>query len=141
MYCVATSCMIFMYGNKVYLIANLEFYDLLGITIVSPLNNTIVREGNTTTITCEAIGYPDTVVWSRTNGTSSDRVSISNNINVPAEYGNVRRVRANLTITNASREDTGAYICSANNSVGSDFKAISIMVQCKFIIWSYNNEF
>ena len=138
MYCVATSCMIFMYGNKVYLIANLEFYDLLGITIVSPLNNTIVREGNTTTITCEAIGYPSPVVWSKTNGTLSDRVSISNNINVSTEYGNMR---VNLTITNASREDTGVYMCSANNSVGSDFKAINITVQCKFIIWSYHNEF
>ena len=111
-------------------------YVHIGITIVSPLSNTIVREGNTTTITCEAIGYPDTVVWSRTNGTLSNRISISDNINVPTEYGNVRRVRLNLTITNASREDTGVYICSANNSVGSDFKAISITVQCKFIIWS-----
>ena len=105
----------------------------IGITIVSPLHNTVVREGNTTTVTCEAIGYPSPVVWSRTNGTLSDRVSISSNIIIPNEYGDVRRVSVNLTVTNASREDTGVYMCSANNSVGSDTKNINIIVQCKLI--------
>ena len=106
----------------------LFFVHSIGVTIVSPLNNTIVREGNTITITCEAIGYPGPVVWSRTNGTLSDRISVSN---VSNEYGNVTRVSVNLTITNASREDTGVYTCSANNSVGSDETNITITVQCK----------
>ena len=106
-----------------------------GITTISPFDNRIVREGNTTAITCEALGYPPpTVVWSRANGTLSDRVSVSDNVSVPTGYGNVTRVSVNLTITNASREDTGAYMCSANNSVGGDSKSIIITVQCKFII-------
>ena len=93
---------------------------------VSPLNSTIVREGNTTTITCEALGYPSpTIVWSRTNGTLSNRVSVSDSVSVPTGYGNVTRVSVNLTITNASREDTGVYMCSANNSVGSDNEMIN----------------
>ena len=95
----------------------------------------VVRERNTTTITCEALGYPPpTVVWSRTNGTLSDRVSVSDSVSVPTGYGNLTRVIVNLTITNASREDTGVYMCSANNSVGSDSKSINITVQCELII-------
>ena len=109
--------------------------NFVGIATLSPLNDTIVREGNTTTITCEALGYPPpTVVWSRTIGTLSDRVSVSDIVSVPTGYGNVTRVRVNLTITNASREDTGVYMCSANNSVGNDNKSINITVQCEFTV-------
>ena len=106
-----------------------------GVTSISLLINTIVREGNTTTITCEALGYPPpTVVWSRTNGTLSDRVSVSDNVSVPTGYGNVTRVSVNLTITNARREDTGVYMCSASNEIGSDDSNVSITVQCKYIV-------
>ena len=112
---------------------------------VIPLNSTIVRGGSTTTITCEALGYPPpTIVWSRTNGTLSDRVSVSDSVSVPTGYGNVTRVSVNLTITNASREDTGVYMCSVNNSVGSDKRNVNITVQCKFTvlcIWLFSNEF
>ena len=61
---------------------------------------------------------------------------MSDSVSVPTGYGNVTRVSVNLTITNASREDTGVYICSANNSVGSDNESINITVQCKFIVWN-----
>ena len=106
-----------------------------GLATVFQLSNTAIREGNTTTITCEALGYtPPTVVWSRTNGTLSDRVSVSDSVSVPTGYGNITRVSVNLTITNASREDTGVYMCSANNSVGIDTKSTNITVQCEFIL-------
>ena len=109
--------------------------NFVGIATLSALNNTIIGEGNTTTITCEALGYPlPTVVWSRTNGTLSDRVSVSDSISVPTGYGNVTRVSVNLTITNASREDSGVYMCSANNSVGSNSENINITVQCEFTV-------
>ena len=101
--------------------------------MLSPLNDTIAREGNTTTITCEAVGYPPpTVVWS----ISSGRVSVSDSVSVhvPTGYGNVTRVSVNITLTNASREDTGVYTCSANNSVGSDKRSINITVQCELVI-------
>ena len=94
------------------------------------MNNSIVRERNTTTITCEALGYPPpTVVWRRTNGTLSDRVSVSDSVSVPTGYGNVTRVSVNLTITNALREDAGVYMCSVNE-IGSDNRNASIIVQC-----------
>ena len=59
---------------------------------------------------------------------------MSDSVSVFTGYGNVTRVSVNLTITNASREDTGVYMCSANNSVGSDNKSISITVQCEFTV-------
>ena len=99
------------------------------------MSDTIVRERNTTTITCEAFGYPPpTIVWNRINGILSDRVSVSDSVSVLIGNGNVTRVSVNLTITNASREDTGVYTCSANNSIGSDSSNVSITVQCKFIL-------
>ena len=110
-----------------------KFYT--GIATVNPINDTIIREGNTTTITCEALGYPPpTVVWSRINGILSDGVSVSESVSVPTENGNVTRVSVNLTITNASREDTGVYTCSANNCIGSDNRNVSITVQCKLFL-------
>ena len=108
------------------------FVKFAGVATISLFSDTIVREGNTATITCEALGYPPpTIVWSRSNGTLSDRVSTSDSVSVPTGYGNVTRVSANLIITNTSREDTGVYMCSANNSIGSDDSNISFTVQCK----------
>ena len=107
--------------------------NFVGIATVIPLNSTVVRERNETIITCEALGYPPpTVVWSRTNGTLSDTVSVSDSVSVLTGYGNVTRVSVNLTIINASREDTGVYTCSAGNEIGSDDSNVSITVQCKF---------
>ena len=93
----------------------------------------MITENNTATITCKTVGYPPpTVVWSKINGTLSDRVSVSDSVSVTTGNGNVTRVSVNLTITNTSREDTGMYSCSANNSAGSDDRNFSITVQCKF---------
>ena len=97
-------------------------------------NETIILESNGATVTCEALGYPlPTIVWSRLDGNLSDRVLVSDSVSVPTGYGNVTRVSVNLTITNASREDTGEYMCSANNSIGSEERDVSITVQCKFL--------
>ena len=83
-------------------------------------------------ITCEAFGYPPpTVVWNRIDGILSDRVSVSDSVNVPTGYGNVTSVSVSLTLTNASREDTGVYTCSANNTVSSNDGIVNITVQCE----------
>ena len=96
------------------------------------VNETIILERNGATITCEALGYPPpTIVWSRLDGNLSDRVLVSDSVSVPTGYGNVTRVSVNLTITNASREDTGEYMCSAINSVGYDNRSVNITIQCK----------
>ena len=111
--------------------------------IVTVFERVIINEAQTTTILCEALGYPPpTIVWSTTNEDLSDRVSVSDSVGVPTGYGNVTRVSVNLIITNAIREDTGEYICSANNSIGDDDRNVSITVQCKlslsvYVCWYY----
>ena len=103
--------------------------------IITVFNNVIVQETEEIVIICEAIGYPPpTVIWTIVNKTLSDRVSVSDSVSVPTGYGNVTRVNVNLTITNAYREDTGNYICTANNSIGSDSSNISITIQCKLFM-------
>ena len=108
------------------------FIAFKGVTeIVTVFESVIISKGGTTTITCEAIGYPPPIIiWSTSNEDYSDRVSVSDSVSVPTGYGNVTRVSVNLTITTALREDTGDYICSANNSIGDDEQNISITVQC-----------
>ena len=103
--------------------------------IATVFSNITVTERISVTLYCEALGYlPPSVTWSKTNGSLSDRVSVSNNVSVPIGYGNVTRVSVNLTITNIYREDTGVYTCSANNNIGSDVRDFSITVQCKLHI-------
>jgi len=58
---------------------------------------------------------------------------VNDSISVPTGYGNVTRVSVSLIILNASREDTGEYMCSASNEIGSDYSNVSIIVECKFI--------
>ena len=95
--------------------------------IATMLNNLNLEEGSTTTITCEALGYPPpTVVWSRTNGALSARVSVSDSVSVPTGNGNVTRVSVDLTITNIFREDRGDYICFASNSIGNDSEMFTV---------------
>ena len=108
-----------------------------GIIIIAPFTNTTIREGSTTTITCRALGYPPpTIVWNRIDGNLSDRVSVSDSVSVSTGNGNVTRVSVNLTITNAYREDTGVYTCSANNSISSDKSSVSITIQSKILFLS-----
>ena len=87
----------------------------------------IVEVRNTTTIICEAFGYPPPMItWSKSNEPLSDRVSVSDSVSVPTGYGNVTRVSVNLTITNIFREDRGVYKCFANNSIGSDNCTVTV---------------
>ena len=98
-------------------------------------NDTIVVETNSATINCAVLGYPPpSITWSGPNGILGNRVSVSDSVSVPTGYGNVTRVSVNLIITNSSREDTGVYTCSANNSIGSDSSNVSITVQCKLFV-------
>ena len=64
---------------------------------------------------------------------------MSDNVSVPTGYGNVTRVSVNLTITNATREDTGVYMCSASNEIGGDDNNVNITVQCKYYIVKLTN--
>ena len=100
--------------------------------ITAPTENTaiMITERSTITITCKAVGYPpSTTVWNRTDGSLSYRALMSDSADI--SFGNAT-VTVNLTLTNANREDTGSYQCTASNGVGSDEQNISITVQCKY---------
>ena len=76
--------------------------------------------------TCEATGHPiPTVTWHRVDGSSTDGVSMSDNV-LTGGGG----VSANLVITNASRENTGVFTCIASNIIGNDSRSITIV--CKY---------
>ena len=108
-------------------------------SIAAPLENTsvVITEGSTISITCEAVGYPPpTTVWNRTDGSLSYRTLLSDEADI--SFGN-STVSVNLTLTNANREDTGLYQCTASNNYGSDEQNISITVHCKYFSNSVAN--
>ena len=91
------------------------------------LSNDTVREGDSVTLTCEAIGYPPpTVVWSRPNGVLSNRVLVSDSISVPTGNGNVTSVSVYLTVASILIEDGGDYKCFASNNIGNDSAIVTL---------------
>ena len=94
----------------------------------------IITEGSNGSITCTAIGYPvPTVVWQNSDGSglSNNRLVSGSPVISSTGVGNVSRVSVELMVVGAMRVDTGMYRCSANNSVGSATRNITITVQCK----------
>ena len=96
--------------------------------IKTPVNDTAIEinEGTSITLTCEAIGDPiPTLTWIRTTEGLSNRVAMDNR----AVLTENDSVSVNLTIHNATREDTGEYVCTANNCV---HRSVKVTINCKF---------
>ena len=93
-----------------------------------------ITEGNDGLITCEATGYPvPTVVWQNSDGSSlsNNRLLSGNPVNISSTgVGNVTSVSVELMVIGAMRVDSGTYRCSANNSVSSTTRIVTITVQC-----------
>lgn len=105
------------------------------VDITNAMDTAITNEGSDIIVICEATTIGDslpTVMWSRNDGSLSDRVSVSDSFSVPTGIGNISRTIVNLTITNPSREDTGVYRCFANNSISNDSKDVRIVIQCMY---------
>ena len=98
----------------------------------------IITEGSNGSITCTATGYPvPTVVWQNSNGSnlSNNRLVSGSAVNTSSTgVGNVSSVSVELMVIGAMRVDSGMYRCSANNSVSSTTRNITITVQCKYIL-------
>ena len=92
-----------------------------------------ITEGSNGSITCTATGYPITVVWQNSDGSSlsNNRLVSGSPVNMPTGIGNVTSVSVELMVIGAMKVDTGMYRCSANNSVSSTTRNISITVQSK----------
>ena len=109
-------------------------------TITAPMEGQQfnITEGSNGSITCTATGHPvPTVVWQNSDGSSlsNNRLVFGSPVNIsPTGVGNVISVSVELMVIGAMRVDTGMYRCSANNSVNSTTRNISITVQCKLAI-------
>ena len=93
-----------------------------------------ITEGSNGSITCTATGYPvATVVWQNSDGSSYSNIRLVSGSPVISStgVGNVSSVSVELMVIAALRVDTGMYRCSANNSINSTIRDISITVQCK----------
>jgi len=94
-----------------------------------------ITEGSNGSITCTATGYPvPTVVWQNSDGSSvsNGRLESGSRVNTSSTgVDNVTSVSVELMVIGAMRVDTGMYRCSANNSVSSTTRSITITVQCK----------
>ena len=103
----------------------------------------IITEGRNGSITCTVIGYPvPTVVWQNSDGSSlsNNRLVSGSPVNISSTgVGNVTSVSVELMVIGAMRVDTGMYRCSANNSVNSTTRNITITVQCKLQVMSTHN--
>ena len=99
-----------------------------------------ITEGTNESITCTATGYPvPTVVWQNSDGSSlsNNRLVSGSPVISSTGVGNVSSVSVELMVIGVLRVDTGMYRCSANNSINSTIRDISITVQCKHhnIFW------
>ena len=96
----------------------------------------IITEGSNGSTTCTATGYPvPTVEWQNNDGSSlsNNKLVSGSPVNISSTgIGNVTSVSVELMVIGAMRVDTGMYRCSANNSVNSITRNITITVQCKY---------
>ena len=93
-----------------------------------------ITEGSNGSITCTTTGYPvPIVVWQNSDGSSlsNNRLVSGSPVISSTGVGNVSSVSVELMVIGALREDSGMYRCSANNSVSSTTRNITITVQCK----------
>ena len=77
-----------------------------------------IEKGSTATVTCEAFGYPPSAItWTRAfGGLPKERTSVKN---------------GTLSIENFSKEDSGTYVCTARNHLGSVSAATTLGFQRK----------
>ena len=93
-----------------------------------------ITEGSNGSIICTATGYPiPTVVWQNSDGSSlsNNRLVSSDPVISSTSVGNVSSVSVELMVIGALRVDSDMYRCSANNSINSITRNITITVQCK----------
>ena len=83
-----------------------------------------VKEGENLTLFCNATGSSLTISWTK-NGSS---INPNEDVRIRLSPDNEQ-----LTITNVSRTDNGAYRCVASNKVGNaTSNATTVTVRCEF---------
>ena len=119
-----------MYFNEIFAFTAIPVID---ITETEKVYN--ITEGDSS-ITCTATGYPvPDIVWLNNDGSAVDGNRIKPDSAIATGIGNLYNVSVSMTV---GRNDTGVYICIANNSVGNDTRTINI---CKELCSNCYNVF
>ena len=119
-----------------YIISKKLCFVTVAPTITTPMEGQQfnITEGSNGSITCTATGYPvPTVVWQNSNGSSlsNNRLVSGSPVISSTGVGNVTSVSVELMVIGAMRVDSGMYRCSANNSISSTTRNVTIIVQCR----------
>ena len=107
-----------------YLQCNYQFLSMSAVppTLSVSFNDIEVLIGNDITLSCSSNGvHLPTITWTIPDPTSDQIVVSSNAINESF-------IVSRLNISTAEQEDTGNYICTAENSVGSNTADIFLQV-------------
>ena len=83
-----------------------------------------VKEGENLTFFCNATGSSLTISWTKNGSAINPNEDVRIRLSTDKEQ---------LTITNVSRKDNGAYRCVASNKVGNATSSAAIVtVRCEF---------
>lgn len=83
-------------------------------TVISPVYETVI-EGSSVFIECNVTGAPDPIIlWSRPNGLLTSRHEVRGN---------------RLELNKVHRDDSGTYVCTAENKFGKDSSTSVLSVE------------
>ena len=93
--------------------------------IDTPSSTVTVTIGSSLTLSCTSRGSPpDTFTWRRGN----DTVVLQSTSITPVDYTNTSAVfRTNYSIDSVTSNDSGTYICTVTNPIGSDNATITVI--------------
>ena len=86
-------------------------------SMIYPIRNETITEGDSVTLSCNASGIPSPIVsWIKVDG----HMTMS--------------IESELEFTNIARSEAGEYRCEASNKCGNASETARIFVQCKLTI-------
>lgn len=115
--------------NSIHSFSLLTFYLCLGHPFVFPLVISI-KEGETTTLTCNATGVPSqNITWKRKTGQDELQIINDNKYEITSSGSGTSQ----LTIKDISISDHGYYVCDTSSIVNQPSSARGFLgVECKF---------
>lgn len=112
--------------------------------IQSNFDETVVDEGDSLAVNCNATGNPaPTLTWLHNGapvmnpmlGTPSMQT-----LNLPNDTGLTYVVSLLLNITEVEEDNSGTYVCQAINDAGTDTASFNLTVQCELKIFIQNQK-
>ena len=124
-------------SHLIYIISSLNhlssLYTAAPVIDTPSPSNVTVNVGDHLTLSCTSRGSPpDTFTWQRADNSTvlqSSTINAVNHTNMSAEF------RANYSIANVTTSDSGTYICTVTNPIGSDSANITVKVTGELLIY------